>query len=150
MIEIVAPLSGTVIAIEDVPDKVFADKIVGDGIAIQPSGHNIVSPVNGTIGKIFKTLHAFSVKSNEGIELFVHFGIDTVNLKGIGFKQFAQEQQKVNKGDLIITFDLDLLQKTAKSTITPVIISNIEQIKQLKKISGKVIAGKSVIMFVDI
>ncbi len=71
--------------IEDVPDVVFAEKIVGDGIAIKPTGNKMVAPVDGTIGKIFETNHAFSIESDSGVELFVHFGIDTVELKGEGF-----------------------------------------------------------------
>ena len=81
-IEIIAPLSGEIVNIEDVPDVVFAEKIVGDGIAIKPTGNKMVAPVDGTIGKIFETNHAFSIESDSGVELFVHFGIDTVELKG--------------------------------------------------------------------
>ena len=90
-IEIVAPLSGEIVNIEDVPDVVFAEKIVGDGIAIKPTGNKMVAPVDGTIGKIFETNHAFSIESDSGIELFVHFGIDTVELKGEGFTRIAEE-----------------------------------------------------------
>ena len=77
-IEIFAPLSGEIVPIEDVPDVVFAEKIVGDGIAIKPTGNKMVAPCDGVIGKIFETNHAFSLESDSGIELFVHFGIDTV------------------------------------------------------------------------
>ena len=87
-IEIVAPLSGEIVNIE-------AEKIVGDGIAIKPTGNKMVAPVDGTIGKIFETNHAFSIESDSGIELFVHFGIDTVELKGEGFKRIAEEGQRV-------------------------------------------------------
>ncbi|MEF1296966.1 PTS glucose transporter subunit IIA, partial [Vibrio parahaemolyticus] len=94
-IEIIAPLSGEIVNIEDVPDVVFAEKIVGDGIAIKPAGNKMVAPVNGTIGKIFETNHAFSIESDDGVELFVHFGIDTVELKGEGFTRIAEEGQTV-------------------------------------------------------
>ena len=94
-IEIIAPLSGEIVNIEDVPDVVFAEKIVGDGIAIKPTGNKMVAPVDGTIGKIFETNHAFSIESDSGVELFVHFGIDTVELKGEGFKRIAEEGQRV-------------------------------------------------------
>ena len=87
-IEIIAPLSGEIVNIEDVPDVVFAEKIVGDGIAIKPTGNKMVAPVDGTIGKIFETNHAFSIESDSGIELFVHFGLlaglDFVHLDGEG------------------------------------------------------------------
>ncbi|QCI26608.1 PTS glucose transporter subunit IIA [Buchnera aphidicola (Thelaxes californica)] len=145
-VKIIAPLSGKIINIEDVPDAVFADKIVGDGIAIVPTGNTIVSPVNGEIKKVFNTLHAISIKSNEGIELFIHFGIDTVKLKGKGFCNIIQEKKTVKKGDILISFDLEFLKKQAKSVITPIIISNIEQLKKLEKMSGVVIAGKTTIM----
>ena len=145
-IEIIAPLSGEIVNIEDVPDVVFAEKIVGDGIAIKPAGNKIVAPVDGTIGKIFETNHAFSIESDDGIELFVHFGIDTVELKGEGFKRIAEEGQAVKKGDLIIEFDLALLEEKAKSVLTPVVISNMDEIKELNKLTGSVTVGETVVM----
>ena len=137
-IDIIAPLSGEIVAIEDVPDVVFAEKIVGDGIAIRPTGNKMVAPCDGEIGKIFETNHAFSLQSTSGIELFVHFGIDTVELKGEGFTRIAQEGQNVKMGDTIIEFDLEVLKKKAKSILTPVVISNMDEIKELQKMSGTV------------
>ncbi|WP_105902500.1 PTS glucose transporter subunit IIA [Vibrio gangliei] len=142
-IEIIAPLSGEIVNIEDVPDVVFAEKIVGDGVAIKPNGDKMVAPVNGTIGKIFETNHAFSIESDDGIELFVHFGIDTVELKGEGFTRIAEEGQSVKAGDTIIEFDLAYLQENAKSTLTPVVISNMDEIKELNKLSGNVVVGET-------
>ena len=140
-IEIIAPLSGEIVNIEDVPDVVFAEKIVGDGIAIKPTGNKMVAPVDGTIGKIFETNHAFSIESDSGVELFVHFGIDTVELKGEGFKRIAEEGQRVKVGDTVIEFDLPLLEEKAKSTLTPVVISNMDEIKELIKLSGTITVG---------
>ena len=137
-IDIIAPLSGEIVGIEDVPDVVFAEKIVGDGVAIRPTGNKMVAPCDGEIGKIFETNHAFSLESDSGIELFVHFGIDTVELKGEGFTRIAQEGQKVKAGDTIIEFDLELLKEKAKSVLTPVVISNMDEIKELQKMSGTV------------
>ena len=145
-IEIIAPLSGEIVKIEDVPDVVFAEKIVGDGVAIKPSGNKIVAPLNGKIGKIFETNHAFAIESDEGIELFVHFGIDTVELKGEGFKRIVEEGQQVKVGDTIIEIDLPLLESKAKSVLTPVVISNMETVVELTKLSGSVEAGKTPIM----
>ena len=121
----------------------FAEKIVGDGIAIKPTGNKMVAPVDGTIGKIFETNHAFSIESDSGIELFVHFGIDTVELKGEGFKRIAEEGQRVKVGDPVIEFDLPLLEEKAKSTLTPVVISNMDEIKELIKLSGSVTVGET-------
>ena len=132
-VEIYAPLSGEIVNIEDVPDVVFSEKIVGDGIAIRPTGNKIVAPIDGVIGKIFETNHAFSMESREGVELFVHFGIDTVELKGEGFTRIAEEGQEVKKGDVIIEFDLPLLEAKAKSVLTPVVISNMDEISSIEK-----------------
>ncbi|WP_417615503.1 PTS glucose transporter subunit IIA [Oceanisphaera sp.] len=147
-IDIFAPLSGELVAIEEVPDVVFAEKIVGDGIAIKPSGNKIVAPFNGTIGKIFETNHAFSITSDSGIELFVHFGIDTVELKGEGFTRIAAEGQQVTTGDPIIEFDLALLEAKAKSTLTPIVISNMDEIKEITKHTGAVNLAADVILTV--
>lgn len=143
---IIAPLTGDIVNIEEVPDVVFAEKIVGDGVAIRPTGNLMVSPVDGIIGKIFETNHAFSIESDNGIEIFVHFGIDTVELKGEGFKRLAEEGQKVKKGDPIIEFDLKFLEDKAKSTLTPVVISNMDEIKELIKLSGATQAGETPIL----
>ncbi|WP_261815721.1 PTS glucose transporter subunit IIA [Vibrio gallicus] len=145
-IEIISPLDGEIVNIEDVPDVVFAEKIVGDGIAIKPTGNKIVAPVNGTIGKIFETNHAFSIESTDGIEMFVHFGIDTVELKGEGFTRIAEEGQEVKVGDTVIEFDLALLEEKAKSTLTPVVISNMDEIKELNKLSGTVTVGETAVL----
>ncbi|WP_373603916.1 PTS glucose transporter subunit IIA [Aggregatibacter sp. HMT-949] len=145
-VEIYAPLSGEIVNIEDVPDVVFSEKIVGDGIAIRPKGNKIVAPIDGVIGKIFETNHAFSMESKEGIELFVHFGIDTVELKGEGFTRIAQEGQAVKRGDTVIEFDLELLESKAKSVLTPVVVSNMDEISNIEKKSGEVVAGESIVL----
>lgn len=108
-----------------------------------PTGNKMVAPVDGTIGKIFETNHAFSIESDSGVELFVHFGIDTVELKGEGFKRIAEEGQRVKVGDTVIEFDLPLLEEKAKSTLTPVVISNMDEIKELIKLSGSVTVGET-------
>ena len=143
---IYAPLSGEIVNIEDVPDVVFSEKIVGDGIAIRPTGNKIVAPVDGVIGKIFETNHAFSMESKEGVELFVHFGIDTVELKGEGFTRIAHEGQSVKRGDTVIEFDLATLESKAKSVLTPVVISNMDEISSIEKKSGEAIVGESIVL----
>ena len=141
-IQIFSPLSGEIVNIEDVPDVVFSEKIVGDGVAINPNGDTIVAPVNGTI----ETNHAFSIESEDGVELFVHFGIDTVELKGEGFTRIAEEGQSVKVGDPVIKFDLETLRAKAKSVLTPVVISNMDEISNLNKKTGEVVAGESVVL----
>lgn len=136
-----SPLEGKIIPIEEVPDPVFADKVVGDGIAIDPTGNLVVAPCDGTIGKIFETNHAFSMETASGVELFVHFGIDTVELKGEGFKRIASEGQVVKTGDPVIEVDLTLLREKAKSVITPLVISNMDDVERLEKGAGNATLG---------
>ncbi|QLE85445.1 PTS glucose transporter subunit IIA [Shewanella sp. Scap07] len=149
-IEVYAPVSGEIVAIEKVPDVVFAEKIVGDGIAIAPKGHQILAPVDGTIGKIFETNHAFSIESPHGLELFVHFGVGTVELRGNGFTRLAEEGQTVKVGDPILEFDLNYLKDQVESLLTPVVLANMEDIKELEKHQGTIEAGKDIIFSVQL
>ncbi len=146
VVELVAPIDGEIMAIEDVPDPVFADKTVGDGVAILPAGNRIVAPADGVIGKIFDTNHAFSMLVADEIELFVHFGIDTVALKGQGFTRLVQSGAEVVKGEPIIELDLDWLKKNAKSVVTPVVIANMDAVLRMERSRGTVKAGKDVIL----
>ncbi|WP_255562005.1 N-acetylglucosamine-specific PTS transporter subunit IIBC [Zooshikella harenae] len=146
---LVAPVSGEIVAIEDVPDPVFAQKMAGDGIAINPTGDTLVAPCEGVIGKIFRTNHAFTLTTDAGVELFVHFGVDTVNLKGEGFERLMEEGKHVKPGDPVIRLNLPLLQKTAVSVLTPVVISNGDQFASLEKKSGQVTAGEDPILVLN-
>lgn len=145
-----APVNGEIVAIEKVPDVVFAEKIVGDGIAIAPTGSTIVAPIDGTIGKIFETNHAFSIESPQGLELFVHFGVGTVELRGRGFSRLAEEGQEVKVGDPILSFDLEYLKDQVDSLLTPVVLANMEDVKYLDKAQGSVTAGKDPIFTVQL
>ncbi|WP_345873851.1 PTS glucose transporter subunit IIA [Shewanella algae] len=149
-IKVYAPISGDIVAIEKVPDVVFAEKIVGDGIAIEPKGQFMLAPIDGTIGKIFETNHAFSIESPQGLELFVHFGVGTIELRGKGFKRLAQEGQDVKAGQPILEFDLDFLKDQVNSLLTPVVLANMEDVKYLEKRQGSVSAGKDVIFTVQV
>ncbi|WP_394205413.1 PTS glucose transporter subunit IIA [Shewanella waksmanii] len=149
-IDVFAPVSGEIVAIEKVPDVVFAEKIVGDGIAIAPKGHQILAPIDGTIGKIFETNHAFSIESPHGLELFVHFGVGTVELRGNGFTRLAEEGQTVKVGEPILEFDIEYLKDQVESLLTPVVLANMEDIKELDKNQGTIEAGKDVIFSVQL
>ncbi|MFH8343011.1 PTS glucose transporter subunit IIA [Streptomyces sp. AM6-12] len=146
LIDVFAPVSGEIVNIEDVPDVVFAEKIVGDGVAIKPTGDKAVAPADGTIGKIFETNHAFSLETDYGIELFFQFGTDVSELKGEGFKRIAEEGQRVKTGDPILEFDLPLLEEKARSTLSPLVISNMDEIQKLTKLSGSVTVGKTAVL----
>ena len=100
-ITIIAPLTGEIVALEKVPDPVFAEKIVGDGIAILPDNGKIYSPINGTLVSVAATKHAFGFQSDDGLEMLIHFGLETVGLNGEGFTVHKNEGERVKVGDLI-------------------------------------------------
>jgi len=127
-IEIFSPLDGEVVDIENVPDEVFSKKLVGDGVAIIPSSSVAVSPIKGTISRIFPTKHAFSIKGDK-VEVMVHIGLDTVSLQGEGFEALAKEGDKVEIGTPIIKVDKEYLILQGKEIITPIIVSSQKDIK---------------------
>ncbi len=149
---ILAPVSGVILPIEDVPDVVFSEKIIGDGVAIQPSTGTIVAPCKCTVREIFNTRHAVVLRTESfGLELFIHVGIDTVDLAGEGFTSSVAEGDLLAPGDPIIRFDLKGIQKT-KSLLTPIVISsqNNAVIKTIEKLSGNCEAGVTPIIKIDI
>ncbi len=147
-ISIIAPLSGEIVALEKVPDPVFAEKIVGDGIAILPENGKIYSPVNGKLVSVAATKHAFGFQSEEGLEILIHFGLETVGLNGEGFTVHKQEGSDVKVGDLIAEVDVDFIKSKNLPTITPVLICAGLDDKTMKTASGKVEASKDAVLFV--
>lgn len=119
-----APLEGKVIPLTEVPDETFAQKMMGDGVAIIPSTGKVCSPVNGEIIMIFDTLHAIAIKSEEGPEILIHVGLDTVKLNGKYFKSNIKQGDKVNKGQLLLEFDNEKIKELGYNTVTPIIITN--------------------------
>ncbi|HDP5789075.1 TPA: PTS transporter subunit IIABC [Staphylococcus aureus] len=118
-----APLTGEVTPLSEVPDQVFSEKMMGDGIAIKPSQGEVRAPFNGKVQMIFPTKHAIGLVSDSGLELLIHIGLDTVKLNGEGFTLHVEEGQEVKQGDLLINFDLDYIRNHAKSGITPIIVT---------------------------
>ncbi len=119
---VVAPISGELVKLEDVKDEVFSQKLAGDGVAIIPSSGEIVAPIDGVITRLFPTRHAFLITTKDNLEVMVHIGLDTVELKGEGFKVLKQEGDKVVVNTPIITVDLDYLKSKGKDIVTPIVI----------------------------
>ncbi|MFC0142332.1 N-acetylglucosamine-specific PTS transporter subunit IIBC [Erwinia mallotivora] len=141
---LLAPVSGDVVALEQVPDEAFASKAVGDGVAIVPTSSNVVSPANGTVVKIFNTNHAFCLETDKGIEVVVHMGLDTVALAGKGFTRLVDEGAVVTAGQPVLEMDLVFLNANARSMISPVVVSNIDDFSGITLVAGdKVVAGES-------
>ncbi|HFK1684641.1 TPA: PTS glucose transporter subunit IIA [Bacillus tropicus] len=133
---IVAPLTGAVKNIEEVPDPVFAGRMMGDGVAIDPTEGVVVSPVDGEIVQLFHTKHAIGIKAKNGTEILIHVGLETVKMEGEGFEAHVSEGQDVKAGDKLISFDLELIREKAKSTITPIVITNTDAAESIKTTVG--------------
>ena len=150
-VELLAPLTGEVLPLSEVPDEVFAAKTVGDGVAIKPTGDTLVAPVDGVIKQLFPTKHALGIETESGLELLIHIGINTVELDGEGFEKLADKGDEINVGDELIKFDLDYIEENATSIITPVVITNKDDIESFEVTdSKKVTAGEDKLLTVSI
>lgn len=141
-----APFAGEVSELQSVPDDAFAQKMLGDGFAITPEENVVKAPCAGEIVQIFSTGHAVGIKTKKGLEVLVHIGIDTVKLDGEGFEKLVQNGDQVEVGTPLIEIDLDYITENAPSISTPVIITNMEKVKNIELVKkGKVKAGAKVL-----
>ena len=139
IVTIYSPMNGKVIELKEVPDEAFAQKMVGDGCAIEPDKGIICSPIDGQLMNIFPTNHAIIFETIDGLEMIIHFGIDTVKLDGKGFQKL-REPGPIKIGDEIIKYDLDDIKDGVPSTRSPIIINNMEKVEKIEVLSlGKVI-----------
>jgi sugar PTS system EIIA component len=146
-VQLFAPLSGNAVTLETVPDPVFAEKMMGDGLAIEPGDGLAVSPVDGEIIQVFPTKHAIGIRAKNGAEILLHIGLETVSLNGEGFTTHVSEGDKVKVGDKLVSFDLDTIKTKAKSTITPIIITNSDHASSFEvKAEGAVEKGATPII----
>ena len=146
-LELIAAIDGTTIDLANVPDPVFAQKMAGEGIAIDPTGNIIVAPCDGELSLIFKTNHAFAMTLDGGIELLVHIGIDTVSLDGEGFERLIEPGTQIKAGTPIIKINKDFIESKGISLITPILITNPDSVKSITPIVGKIVkAGSDVVV----
>jgi PTS system D-glucosamine-specific IIC component len=134
---IVAPMDGRLISITDVPDIVFSKKLMGDGFAIEPHNGEIVSPIDGLVTTVFPTKHAVAITGDNGLEVLIHFGIDTVKLKGEGLTVLVTKDSKVKKGQPILKADIDAIKDKVPSLITPIIFTNLSEGRSVSIKAGK-------------
>ena len=146
---ILSPLDGRVIPLEEVPDEVFAEKVLGDGAAVIPENGNIYSPIDGEIVSIPESLHAYGIRSDAGIEMIVHFGLETVNLKGEGFSPKVKVGDRVKAGQLLCTADMDFLKSKGINTVTPVLVTDGAEEGSFSVKTGEIRHGEE-IMTVEI
>lgn len=145
-VSLMAPLSGRLVPIEKVPDPVFAEKMVGDGISIDPTSQILISPCDGEVIQIHPSYHAVTVKTADGLEVLMHIGLDTVTLRGEGFTPRVKVGDRVRTGAPLIEFDADYVALHAKSLLTQIVISNSDQVAKFIPYSGNVTAGQDVVL----
>ena len=124
-------MKGKVVDITEVPDPVFAQKMMGDGFAIIPEEGKLISPVAGEIIQVFPTKHAFGIKAGE-IELLIHVGLETVSMKGEGFEVAVSAGDRVEVGQTLLTYDLELVKEKAKDIITPCVVTNMDAVTSIE------------------
>lgn len=146
-ITVYSPANGVPVGLEEVPDPVFSEKMMGDGLAVKPSDGIIVAPVDGEVIQVFPTKHAIGLKAENGAEILIHIGLETVALQGEGFEAHVQQGDKVKRGDRLVTFDVALVSERAKSTITPMIITNPDDMESQNALHAEsAVAGETPVM----
>ena len=146
-LKLIAPATGKTIDLSQVPDQVFAEKMAGDGVAIEVTGDTIVAPADGELTLVFKTKHAFALTLENGVELLVHIGIETVGLEGEGFEQLVEQGTKVKAGTPIIKIDRELIKSKGLSLITPILITNPDILGTITPVENiDTIAGETTVI----
>ncbi|HEY9877703.1 MAG TPA: phosphoenolpyruvate--protein phosphotransferase [Leptolyngbyaceae cyanobacterium] len=143
-LRLVAPLSGQLVPIEQVPDPVFAQKMVGDGISIDPLSQTLLAPYGGEVVQLHPSNHAVTIRTAEGVELLMHIGLETVELRGQGFTPRVKLGDRVRAGDVLIEFDADYIALHAKSLLTQIVVTNSDRIANFAYQSGMVQAGRDI------
>lgn len=137
---VMAPIDGTVIPLEQIPDETFATAILGPGCGIEPTGDTVYAPFDGTITQVASTLHAIGITSDDGIELLIHIGIDTVALRGSSFTPLVREGQAVKAGTPLLNVDLDAIRAAGLSTESAIIVTNADDLPKLHIIAGGIVS----------
>ena len=146
---IYSPLEGTVVELKDVKDPVFSAGTIGKGIAVKPTNNEVRAPFDGKVISVFPTKHAIGLKSENGVELLIHLGIDTVNLQGKYFDSMVKDGQEIKKGDLIEKFDVQAIQEAGYDTVVPIVVTNsnnFDDVISEKKNGDKVNFGDQLLM----
>ena len=149
-LDLYAPITGELIDITEVKDQVFSQKILGDGVAIEPKEGVLYAPFDCEVVQLFHTLHAIGLKAKD-VEILVHIGMDTVELNGEGFKGFVNEGDHVKKGQKLIEFDIKYIKSKGKEATTPVVITNMDIVKSLEKSQTKdIVANKDIAVKINL
>ena len=145
---VLAPIDGKVLPLEQLPDETFATAILGPGCGIEPTGDTVYAPFDGTVTTVAGTLHAVGLMSDDGIEILVHVGMDTVEMQGKGFTALAKEGQKVKAGTPLLKVDLSAIRAAGHPTATAIIVTNADDLEEMKVVGeGAVTAGAPLLKF---
>ena len=147
-LNIYAPLSGEVIPLEEVPDPVFSERMLGEGVCIHPAGGDVCAPCDGLIIHLANTKHAIGIQAIDGTEILVHIGLETVSLEGQGFESWVEIGEKVSKGQLLVKVDWDFLREKAINIMTPIVVTNSADKNVLLMATGLAEEGKTILMTV--
>ncbi|RSL34598.1 PTS glucose transporter subunit IIA [Salibacterium salarium] len=146
-----SPVSGKYVDLTDIPDPTFSEKRMGDGFAVEPDEGKIVSPINGKIVQIFPSKHAIGIKSEEGLDILIHIGLENVSLKGIGFEVHVNEGDRIKTGDILIEFNLEEVVQDSMCAVTPVVFTEGSQVvKMMREEVSDLIAGDTEIMTIKV
>lgn len=148
--EIYAPVSGVVVPLAENPDPVFAEKLAGDGAAVDPISEEVFAPVSGRVSLVHASHHALTLVTEEGVEVLVHVGLDTVALKGEGFEPLVSTGDRVQRGDPVLRFDAELVGRKARSLLTEVVVTTMDRVEKVVAVEGMVEGGKSLLMTVSL
>ena len=140
--EIVSPMDGQLIDISEVPDQVFASKMIGDGMAIIPTNNEVYAPCDGVVDSIFATNHALILTCDNGAEILIHVGLNTVQLDGKYFDVKVKKEDKVKKGQVLLTFEKEKIEEAGYKLVTPIVVCNADDLKFTKSGSGETKVGK--------
>ena len=145
---IMAPIDGTVLPQDKIPDETFATGILGPGCGIEPTGDTVYAPFDGTVTQVASTLHAVGLTSDDGIEILIHVGMDTVEMNGKGFKALVKEGDKVKAGTPLLKIDLDAIRAAGHPTATAIIVTNGDDMGEMKMLAeGDILAGTPLLKF---
>lgn len=148
--ELTAPADGMIVSLDQVPDPVFSEKILGDGGAIIPVDGTFVAPVDGVVSQVADTLHAYGITTQDGLDILIHVGIDTVNLAGEGFKALVKEGEHVSVGTPLVEADLDFIKNKGYDLYTPVLITNMDHVSRVECREGDALKGKTPMLFYSV
>jgi PTS system D-glucosamine-specific IIC component len=144
-----SPIEGKAVALEEVGDGVFSEGMLGQGIAIEPSKGRVVSPIKGVVSSVFETKHAIGLTSEDGIEILIHIGLETVELNGEYYTVHVKDDDKINIGDLLVEFDMEGIKKAGYRLITPVVITNSPEFKNISAVGSGLIKEQDALIKID-